>query len=76
MLVPLMVILAGRAEILRSVRLPQLMEVAAVVAVVVLQVLAVVAEVSVRRATLRPHLALMAAVEAAAVALRLLVSVP
>ena len=40
MLVPVVVIMAGRAEILRSVRLPQLMEVAAVVPVVVVQVLA------------------------------------
>ena len=67
------VMLVGRAGILRSARLPPrtVVEAAAMGKGVLPRVLAVVAEASVRRATLRPHLALMAVVVAAVVPLLL-----
>ena len=72
------VMLEGRAGILRSARLPPrtVVEVAAMGKGLLHQVLAVVAAASARKAQMRPLQGLMAVVEAAAVALRLLVSVP
>ena len=67
------VMLAGRAGILRSARLPRHMavEAAAMGKGLLQQVLAVVAEASVRRALLHPHqVQMVQEAEAAAVCLR------